>query len=202
MEKLIVEIGIKLNENLMYYDKILKENGLKNDYNALTHDIYFTKENLENLNEYETKQNCIRLRNSYDRNGIRSDFYKVQNNLVEEIEQEKVLFSDLSSFEEMLKDKGFEKVIDTIKIDHHYFKDGMNSKIQLQETEGLGLLLYFDNSNYYGYPLLEQRKMLIDELNSYGFNLRYDEEGIDKLRTLYNKKELYSLNQNTTYSWQ
>ena len=31
MEKLIVEIGIKLNENLFYYDKILKENGLEND---------------------------------------------------------------------------------------------------------------------------------------------------------------------------
>ena len=88
------------------------------------------------------------------------------------------------------------KVFDTNKIDNHYYKSGMNSKIQLQLINNIGLVVYFDNSNYYNYDIDTQRRMLIDELNTYGFNFNYDTLGIDKLRTLYYKKEMYSKNQN------
>ena len=50
--------------------------------------------------------------------------------------------------------------------------------------------------NYYDYDLDIQRNKLIDELNSYGFNFNYSELGIDKLRSLYYKKECKSKNQN------
>ena len=50
--------------------------------------------------------------------------------------------------------------------------------------------------NYYDYDLDIQRNKLIDELNSYGFNFNCDELGIDKLRSLYYKKECKSKNQN------
>lgn len=69
----------------------------------------------------------------------------------------------------------------------------MNSKIQLQEIENIGLLVYFDNSNYFKYDLETQRQKLIDELNLYGFNFSYNE---DKLRTIYYKKKYTSKNQN------
>lgn len=68
--------------------------------------------------------------------------------------------------------------------------------MQLQEIENVGLLVYFDNSNYYKYDLETQRRKLIDELNSYGFNFSYNELGLDKLRTLYYKKKCTSKNQN------
>ena len=87
-------------------------------------------------------------------------------------------------------------MFDTIKQDFHYYKDGMNSKIQLQQIENIGTLVYYDNKDYYGFNLETQRKMLIDELNSYGFNISYDNIGLDKLRTLYYGKEMYSKNQN------
>lgn len=61
----------------------------------------------------------------------------------------------------------------------------MVSKVQLQEIDNIGLLVYFDNKEYYDYDLDKQRKMLIDELNSYGFNFNYETLGLDKLRTLY-----------------
>ena len=91
---------------------------------------------------------------------------------------------------------GYRKVFDTKKNDHHYFKEGMNSKVQLQEIDDIGLLVYYDNSIYYDLPLDEQRNKLIDELNSYGFDFSYDILGLDKLRTLYYKKEMFSKNQN------
>lgn len=71
----------------------------------------------------------------------------------------------------------------------------MKIRIQLQDIEKVGLLLYYDNSDYYELSLDEQRKALIDELNSYGFNFNYDILGLDKLRTLYYKKEMYNKNQ-------
>ena len=105
--------------------------------------------------------------------------------------------NDLINLEKTLSKFGYKKVFDALKYDHHYYKEGMNSKIQLQEIKDIELLVYYDNSIYYELPLEEQRKKLIDELISYGFDEINDNTlGLDKLRTLYYKKECYSKNQN------
>jgi len=57
-------------------------------------------------------------------------------------------------------------------------------------------MLYYDNEKYYELESYEQRKKLIDDLNSYGFSFTYNELGLDKLRTLFYGKEMFSLNQN------
>lgn len=72
----------------------------------------------------------------------------------------------------------------------------MKNRIQLQDIKDIGLLLYYDNPDLYELSLEEQRKKLIDELNHYGFDFKYSDLGLDKLRTLYCKKEMYSKNQN------
>lgn len=95
-----------------------------------------------------------------------------------------------------LEKRGFVKMIETYKIDYQYSIKNMKSKIQLQDIQNIGLVLYYDNPNLYNLPLEEQRKKLIDELNSYGFAFSYHDLGIDKLRTLYDKKEAFSINQN------
>lgn len=87
-------------------------------------------------------------------------------------------------------------MFDTIKQDFHYYKEGMSSKVQLQQIENIGLLVYYDNKDYYDYDFDTQRKKLIDDLNSYGFHFHYDTLGLDKLRTLYYGREMYSKNQN------
>ena len=187
---LIVEVGLKLNNSFDYYDSILKNNGLINDYNVTTHDIYYTNKDLNGMSENEMKNACIRLRS------CNNEDFKVQNNLLPEIDIKIVKPKSLNKFEERLHKFGYNKVFDTIKKDHHYFKEGMNSKIQLQEIDSIGLLVYFDNSNYYDLDLDTQRNKLIDELNLYGFDFKYDDLGLDKLRTLYYGKEMYSKNQN------
>ena len=186
---LAVELGIKLDEDLEYYDNILEEKGLINDFQVTTHDIYYTDKELEGLSESEMKHNCIRLRSCDD-----SD-YIVQNNLIEGFDVKEVSETSLADFENELSKFGYKKVFDTTKRDLHYSKDGMNSKVQLQKIEKVGLLVYYDNKAYYSFDLKTQRKMLIDDLNSYGFNFDYDVLGLDKLRTLYYGKEMYSENQ-------
>lgn len=188
---LVVEVGFKLDKSLQHYDNVLKENGLENDFNCETHDIYYTRDNLNGLTENQMKQKCIRLRQISFKDG-----YKVENNLLENLNVMFVNENELLNFEIKLKENGFLRVFDTKKKDHHYYKEGMNTKVQLQEIDGIGLLVYLDNSNYYELPLDEQRNKLIDDLNSYGFNFKYADLGLDKLRTLYYKEERYSKNQN------
>ena len=187
----IVEIGIKLKNNFNYYDTFLKNNGFDNDFNVKTHDIYYTNKNLDNLSENEMKKSCIRLRSCNDSS------FKVQNNLLKELTIDEVPLDKLFDFETTLSAFGYKKIFDTLKYDHHYYKEGMSSKIQLQEIDDIGLLVYYDNSIYYELPLEEQRRKLIAELISYGFDeIDYNTLGLDKLRTLYYKKECYSKNQN------
>ena len=186
----VVEIGIKLKQNFSYYDSILKNHGLDNDFNVQTHDLYYTNKNIDGLSENEMKRACIRLRS------CNKEPFKVQNNLLPELGINQVSLTELKDFEEKLFQLGYQKIFDTFKYDHQYCKDGMKSKIQLQEIEHVGLLVYYDNPLYYVLPLEEQRKKLIDELNSYGLTeFNYDTLGIDKLRTLYYQKECYSKNQ-------
>ena len=67
MQKLIVEVGMKLNKEFDYYDKMLKNKGLKQVFSCITHDIYYTKEkSFEGLSENQIKNCCIRIRNPKD----------------------------------------------------------------------------------------------------------------------------------------
>ena len=95
----------------------------------------------------------------------------------------------------------------------------MTGYIRLQDVKDIGLLLYcyflhlipliftlllliffqyifFIFLQYYDLPLDEQRKALFNELNSYGFNFKETDLGLDKLRTLYFGKPMFSKNQN------
>lgn len=64
-KKQVVELGIKLEKDLEYYDNILKSNGLLNDFTVTTRDLYYSNKKLDGLSENEMKNSCIRLR-SYD----------------------------------------------------------------------------------------------------------------------------------------
>lgn len=190
---LVVEIGFKLDKSYIYYENMLRKNGLKCVFECTTHDIYFTNNDFSNINsmtEKEIKDSCIRLRQ------VNNGNYEVQNNLIEKLKIKNINFNDYLKFENILKKYGYRKVFDTIKVDHHWFKYGMTTRLQLQEIEDIGLLVYLDNKTYYELQFDEQRKKIIDELNSYGFSFKYDDLGLDKLRTLYYRQEKYSNNQN------
>ena len=195
MENIVLEVGFKLKEDMKFYDLLMKSKGLDNVYTVITHDIYYTNRNLDGMTENELKCACIRLRNVC-KIGEVNDVYKIENNFCDDLVDKYVIEEDLDLFESKMENLGFYKVFDTRKLDKHYYKEGMNSRVQLQNIDGIGVLVYYDNSNYYKYSVDVQRKMLIDELNSYGFNKGYEQEGLGKLRTLYYKENKYNLNQN------
>ena len=132
--------------------------------------IYFTNiSSFDGLTENQIKNSCIRIRSPK-----KEDKQKIKE----------------------LLNTGYFKVFDTVKKDYQYKSELMKSRIQLQVIKKIGLVVYYDNPDYYNFSLEEQRKLLIGELNSYGFNFKPNDLGIDKLRTLHYKKELFSKNQN------
>lgn len=201
---LVVEVGFKLNKNIDYYKNILIKHNAINRFNCKTHDIYWTNKNLDNMTENEMKNSCIRLRitegfggtDFFGASRISYRFQNVNNFIVNNDNQKELTLEEVDDYIKKIENNEYVKVFDTSKIDYQYSIGDMKSRIQLQDIEKVGLLLYYDNPDYYELSLDDQRKAIIDELNSYGFNFNYDTLGLDKLRTLYYKKEMYSKNQN------
>ena len=195
----VCEVGFKLDRDFSYYHNMLINKGFKNVFNCETWDRYWSNKNFDGMSENEIKRNCVRFR--CNRNLMENEFtnggfqnYLIFDNLAENFFS--CFMDSLPEFEEKFNKYGWNMVFDTKKKDYQYAIDDMKSRIQLQDIEGVGLLLYYDNPDYYELPIGEQRKKLIDELNSYGFEFKYSDLGLDKLRTLYYKKECFSENQN------
>lgn len=72
------------------------------------------------------KDSCIRLKN------CDSKLYEIENNL-EKLKIENDSIKNLKKFEKIVFRLGYNKIFDTKKFNHHYYKKGMKSKIQLQQ---------------------------------------------------------------------
>ena len=161
MSKLVLEVGMKLDKNLIYYHELLKEHGLKLVFSIHTHDVYYSKDsNFDGMSENQMKNACVRLRYCQKLNSEESDF------------------SDNEKKEKELIKQGYKKVFDTSKLDFHYCNKKMQSRVQLQAIKGIGLLVYYDNPKYYKYDEDKQRKLLLEELNSYGFDFKESDLGL------------------------
>lgn len=183
MEELILEVGMPLKKDLAYYQKALTKNGLYLNFACITHDLYYTKEKgLDGLSEIQMKNACVRIRKLsaiFGTSKIRT-----------------ITDSEIKAKEKDLIAHGYHKIFDTIKYDYQYKKDGMFSYVQLQDIKDIGLLVYYNNPDYYTFDEDTQRELLFKELNSYGFDFSLNDLGLDKLRTLYYGKKMYSKNQN------
>ena len=175
---LVVEVGMKLEKELSYYQNMLTQKGLNLLFSCVTRDVYLTKENLDGMTENQMKNACKRFR--------------YVSGINQKLKKDKKLIKE----EKKLLKHGYNIVFDTIKFDFQYGNDKMKSRVQLQSIKDVGLLVYYDNPNYYEFPLDKQRKLLLEELNSYGFDFKTTDLGLDKLRTLYYGKEMFSKNQN------
>lgn len=195
----IVEIGILLHKPLAYYDELLTSKGACNVFNCKTHDVYWTFHDLRGKSEKQIKDACIRYRHvtnlASDKPGpaVMQNYPMADKRSVGEFF---VPVNALQEFDRMFQEQGYMRVFDTTKHDYHYATPQMRSRIQLQDIEGLGLVVYYDNPDYYNFPPETQRIALIRELNTFGFNIPESQMGIDKLRTFYNNELCYSTNQN------
>ena len=205
---LVLEVGLLLDKSLEYYQEILKKAGAVNEFNCETHDLYWsnkTQEEFEQMTENQIKKSCVRFRMCVGFGGEKLekkqpiktgkfDNYQIFDKNKDDRFSEKI--SKIKKYNKNFENNGWKLVFDTTKNDYQYSFGDMKSRIQLQEIEGVGLLLYYDNPDYYHLDEEEQRLALIRELNTYGFNFDESVLGVDKLKTFVHKKLMFSKNQN------
>ena len=207
MEQTIVEVGLLLDKDIEHYNKMMEKAGGINQFNCETHDMYWTNKSFDELSvmtENQIKKSCVRLRmvngfggqcfNGDFSMGISIDNFKIYDPAEED--RFKVTMDDFKVIQQEMEANGWYLVFDTFKVDYQYSIGDMKSRIQFQEIDKIGLLLYYDNPEYYDFTPERQRDALLDELNSYGFNFDKKEQGVDKLRTLLLGYTCYSDNQN------
>lgn len=197
-----VEIGYLLDKEYGYYYNLLKKKYNLSVFCIESWDEFYAKDELSELSENEIKNSCLRIRkcrnvyledNTFGNVRIEFQNMKIISELNKKVEVE-LLDEEI----EKIKVLGYKHIIelDTHKMDYQISLLDYSTTLYFQLIDNIGLVLYYYNERYFGLELLEQRKKLIDELNSFGFNFKYEDLGIDKLRTLYYKKEMFSLNQN------
>ncbi len=205
---LVLEVGLTLDKPIEFYQEILKNAGAVNEFNCETHDLYWTnktQEEFERMTENQIKKSCVRFRMCVGFGGEKLekrqptktgkfDNYQIFDSKKEDRFVEKT--SKIKKYNKNFEKSGWKLVFDTKKKDYQYSIGDMKSRIQLQEIENLGLLLYYDNPDYYHLEEDAQKFALICELNSYGFNFDENVLGVDKLKTFVHKKLMFSKNQN------
>lgn len=207
MEQTIVEVGLLLDKDIEYYNKIMEKAGGENVFNCETHDLYWTNktyDELSKMTENQIKKSCVRFRmvSKFGGTCFDGDFnmsFSFDNCKIFDPSVNDRFSCTMEEFKEIQKkieDAGWYLIFDTFKVDYQYRIGDMQSRIQFQEIDKIGLVLYYDNPEYYDFSPERQKDALLDELNSYGFNFDKDVQGIDKLRTLLTGQNCFSDNQN------
>ena len=188
-----IEVAFKILDSKEQAERILIEKGFKNLFKTVTRDIYFGKNyDFRGKSEEQIKRSLIRWRNlgGFDNLSLLDD--KFPN-------RKKYGFRKSLKIVKILLKDGYEIVFDTKKSDWVYEKDKYCH--QLQDIKDIGLLDYvyakFDEDLSED-EMFENLKKHMQEL---GLSLEYD-LGVDKLRSLYCKKLMFSKNQIGLYEYQ
>ena len=189
----VVEVGFKIRENKIEAEKILLNNGFDNIFKTHTRDIYFGKNvDFKNKSEEQIKNELIRCRGCESFENLKVFDKSLPNTL-------KVDAYTLYMYFDKFFKSGYQVVFDTKKSDWIYKKGEIYH--QLQKIDGIGLLEYVIDNSIKNKTEDEQFEILTKQMIDLGFTLEYD-LGVDKLRSLYNKKLMFSKNQAGLYSWQ
>lgn len=198
MSSIAFGITIKLNNDLSFeeWKDEMRIAGFENICTTGIEERYYCDKDISNMTENEIEVICLKA--SKNCNG-----FSIQNNdslkkridvdhLTEEekelILKDSISFDEIDYYEKCLLELGYEKKI-VCKEQHYYYQNKEdNVIIELQKVEGIGLLLYYDNPQYFNMSIDEQKKQLISDLSyNYGFDIPEDCINFDKLRFILEK---------------
>ena len=193
-KRTVAEVGMLCKNDLNYYVEMLKEKNIASELKFEVKDIYYSKipeEELKNMKEQEIKKNCIRLRFT-KRVGQELTRFNIQNSekLLNIFKKKEFKIKEFEKVEKQIIENGFKKIIEGNKSDYQY----LNGCLQLQNVEGIGMMVFYYNPEYYYLDEDEQIYFLRKKLIELGFEFK-NEEGLDRLRTILNNKNCYSKNQ-------
>ncbi len=196
------EIAILLDKDINYYKEIIKSNNkVVFEQTIETWDKYYTNKDLNGLSEKDIKNSCIRNRNVifyghttdeslYDKLELK---YSLQNMKLINEENTWLTKTEFDNKIKEIESKGFNLVskLTTHKIDYQFRLENMKSALQFQLIDNIGLVLYYDNPDYYDLSKEEQKDRLLKEIESYNIPIT-NKYSLDKLRTLLYDEIKYS----------
>ncbi len=180
-----IEVELKIAGTLVDNEKLLLSQGFILFYKRHIMTNYYLPPNVS-MDEPDLKSKCIRIRKSIrlDTNGTDIDGISLMNAKGEpddksNLRQEKkllkqgytLLFTD-DKLDWVLKDKNF---------------DENRIVFQLQQIAGIGLIVAYDNRNYY--DTIDQRERLIKDIENTGIKI-LDYENVDRFSIIKNKDKL------------
>ena len=188
------EIAILLDKDINYYKEIVKSNNtVIFEQTIETWDSYYTNKDISELDEDNIKNSCIRNRNvvfyghttdesQYDKSELK---YSLQNMKIINMSDSWLTKDELDNKIKEIESKGFNLVdkLTTHKIDYQFRLENMKSALQFQLIDNIGLVLYYDNPDYYDLSKEEQKDRLLKEIESYNIPIT-NKYSLDKLRTL------------------
>lgn len=209
----ITEVNFKLDDNIEKYCQLLSYHNIPNTLIIGKHDIYWTKSDLGDKTESEMESLCTILRRHKIIGGTNHKEKRLFG-LINNNEKNKMWYENLDTFGfnkqdsklfngiftndstmnktiDLINSRGYRKVFDLNYIEYQFTVPSSNAIIKLKKINNLGLICSFSNSNLSTLPQDMQKSRLIEDLNSYGFDITYNNKQIEVLKSLYFNREMY-----------
>ncbi len=202
---MIEEIELKISGTKEEIEKHLLNQGFSVFFKRRTIANYYLPPN-EEIGEHKTlKDRCVRLRTSFkiDEEIRKLGFRKLD--LSESQDEEKLSLKEAKKLEKQLLKDGYQLIHTDDKTDFVYILKEKDLAFQIQDIEGLGIIVAYDNKDYYNLPSKKQREKLIKDVEHYGIKIQdYNQvdrfTGIDKSKK-FSIKEIVKVckNHNATH---
>ncbi len=184
------ELSLKISGNQESIAKKLILKGFEVLWKVKTTDKYYIKNNNIAVYANDLKDNCLRLRRveSLINNEVRCYFDNkhiltdLEFKMLGDLEILKEI--DINNLEKKLEEMKFKRLLVTTKIDFVLKRD--DYVFQIQDIDGCGLIVSYDNEKYTKFSYKNQRKKLIEDLEKFEFQI-IDYNDFDKLKEILNK---------------
>ncbi len=178
------EVSLKISGKQTTIVNELLEQGFTTLWKVKTIDRYYKRKESVAVS---LKEKCLRLRKVESLINNKISYYFEDYSLLSSLEEQKldvfkVLNDDnFNNLKNVLREMDFQEFLSTSKIDC-VLKKG-NYIFQIQDIENFGLIVSYDNEDYSNFDYQEQRKILIADLEKFGFKI-IDYEDFDKFKEL------------------
>ena len=174
----IVEVELPIKGNKEDIDKMLLNNGFEEFYKVITISSYYKLKEDNDLNHSTLKSRCKRIRYVEPLVKFKND-YQNYKEWIKEYKYEECLNDECT-----LLNNGYEKIYTYEKTDYVYKnKNEKDMYFQIQDIKGYGLIIAYDNKNYYELDETTQREKLIQDILKYGIEI-LDEENVDRFKLI------------------
>lgn len=186
---MIEEIELKILNSKEEVEELLLGQGFTILFKRRTIANYYLLSNQKVGDHRTLKERCVRIRTSYK---IDEKIGKLGFSLLDlskSQDEEKFSFRVAKKKEKELQKNNYKLIHTDDKTDFVYVLKEKDIAFQIQDINGLGTIVAYDNKKYYHLSREEQREKLIADVKFYGINIK-DYNQVDRFEMIGKTKKL------------